>query len=71
MRRKNLSIFLTALMVMIATFFVMPAQLNATYLLYEEPSCKPVLGGSCQCEAGQECKAGLFKCKCTNPKPDK
>jgi hypothetical protein len=45
-----------------------PTQINASYMI-SGPECTAGLGGaSCECDDGQNCEAGLIKCKCKTPK---
>lgn len=59
--------FLTSIFIYLSIVAFTPMTMNASVLLDEGPTCKARVGGSCECASGQNCEAGVFKCKCTTP----
>ncbi|HKK61340.1 MAG TPA: hypothetical protein VJ951_02200 [Bacteroidales bacterium] len=63
--------FLSSIFIYLSIVAFTPLTFNSSVLIDEGPTCKARLGGSCECESGQTCEAGVFKCKCTAPEIEK
>lgn len=64
MKTKAISL-LSSVFLFFSIIAFTPIDVNSAVLINDGPTCESKYGGKCECESGQNCEAGVFKCKCT------